>query len=70
MENVKKLKYIVYTQMNKRGLKGEVDNAKDAIKWAKENVYMFDYLKERKDTWEVLFEENLVWIDKGEVVEC
>ena len=51
MENVKKLKYIVYTQMNKRGLKGEFDNAKDAIKWAKENVYMFDYLKERKDTW-------------------
>ena len=70
MENVKKLKYIVYTQMNKRSLKGEFDNAKDAIKWAKENVYMFDYLKERKDTWEVLFEENLVWIDKGEVVEC
>ncbi len=67
---MKKLKYIVDTQMNKRGSKGEFDNAKDAIKWAKENVYMFDYLKERKDTWEVLFEENLVWIDKGEVVEC
>ena len=36
----KKLKYIVYTQMNKLGLKGEFDNAKDAIKWAKENVYI------------------------------
>ena len=50
-------KYIVYTQANKLGLKGEFDNAKDAIKWAKENVYAFDYLKERKDTWEILFEE-------------
>ena len=29
-----------------------------------------DYLKERKDTWEILFEELLVWIGKGEVVEC
>ncbi len=66
----KNLKYIVYTQMNKLGKTGEFDNAKDAIKWAKENVYMFDYLKERKDTWEILFEENLVWIGKGEVVEC
>jgi hypothetical protein len=56
--------------MNKLGLKGEFDNAKDAVKWAKENVYMFDYLKEKKDTWEILFEENLVWIGKGEVVEC
>ena len=50
--NMKGKKYIVYTQMNKLGLKGEFDNAKDAIKWAKENVYAFDYLKERKDTWE------------------
>ena len=63
-------KYIVYTQANKLGLKGEFDNAKDAIKWAKENVYAFDYLKERKDTWEILFEELLVWIGKGEVIEC
>ena len=66
----KKLKYIVYTQMNKLGKTGEFDNAKDAIKWAKENVYAFDYLKERKDTWEILFEENLVCFGKGEVVEC
>ena len=44
---MKDKKYIVYTQANKRGLKGEFDNAKDAIKWAKENVYAFDYLKER-----------------------
>ena len=63
-------KYIVYTQGNKLGLKAELDNAKDAIKWAKENVYAFDYLKERKDTWEILFEELLVWIDKGEIVKC
>jgi len=33
-------------------------------------VYSFDYLKEKKDTWEILFEELLVWIGKGEVVEC
>ena len=67
---LKKVKYIVYTQANKRGLKGEFDNAKDAIKWAKDNVYAFDNLKERKDTWEILFEELLVWIDKGEIVKC
>ena len=67
---MKKLKYIVYTQMNKLGKTGEFDNAKDAIKWAHENVYSFDYLKERKDTWEILFEELLVWIDKGEIVKC
>ena len=66
----KKVKYVVYTQNNKMGKTGEFDNAKDAVKWAKENVYMFDYLKEKKDTWEILFEENLVWIGKGEVVEC
>ena len=29
---MKKVKYIVYTQMNKLGLKGEFDNAKDAEK--------------------------------------
>ena len=67
---MEKVKYIVYTQANKRGLKGEFATAKDAIKWAKENVYAFDYLKERKDTWEILFEELLVWIDKGEIVKC
>ena len=32
---MKNVKYIVYTQNNKLGLKGEFDNAKDAIKWAK-----------------------------------
>ena len=32
-------------------------------------MWQFDYLKERKDTWEILFEELLVWIGKGEVVE-
>ena len=81
---MKDKKYIVYTQANKRGLKGEFDNAKDAIKWAKENVYAFDYLKERKDTWEDLFYELIVSIgkgvgpltleeyffEKGEVIEC
>ena len=81
---MKNVKYIVYTQANKLGLKGEFDNAKDAIKWAKENVYAFDYLKEKKDTWEDLFYELIVSIgkgvgpltleeyffEKGEVVEC
>ena len=81
---MKNVKYIVYTQGNKLGLKGEFDNAKDAIKWAKENVYAFDYLKEKKDTWEDLFYELIVSIgkgvgpltleeyffEKGEVVEC
>ena len=81
---MKDKKYIVYTQANKLGLKGEFDNAKDAIKWAKENVYAFDYLKERKDSWEDLFYELIVSIgkgvgpltleeyffEKGEVIEC
>ena len=62
------VKYVVYTQNNKMGKIGEFDNAKDAIKWAKENVYAFDYVKEKKDTWEILFEELLVWIGKGEVI--
>ena len=30
----------------------------------------FDYVKEKSDTWEILFEELLVWIDKGEVVNA
>ena len=61
------VKYVVYTQNNKMGKTGEFDNAKDAIKWAKENVHAFDYVKEKKDTWEILFEELLVWIGKGEI---
>ena len=63
------VKYVVYTQNNKMGKTGEFDNAKDAIKWAKENVHAFDYVKEKKDTWEILFEELLVWIGKGEVID-
>lgn len=63
----KKVKYVVYTQNNKMGKTGEFDNAKDAVKWAKENVYAFDYVKEKKDEWEDLFYELLVGIDKGEV---
>ena len=63
------VKYVVYTQNNKMGKTGEFDNAKDAIKWAKENVHALDYVKEKKDTWEILFEELLVWIGKGEVID-
>ena len=59
------VKYVVYTQNNKLGKTAEFDNAKDAIKWAKENVYAFDYVKEKKDTWEDLFYELLVGIGKG-----
>ena len=57
------MKYIVYTQLNKLGEKASFDNAKDAIKWAKDNIPYFD-------TWEILFEELLVWIEKGEVVNA
>ena len=41
---------------------------KTLLSHAKENVYAFDYVKEKKDTWEILFEELLVWIGKGEVI--
>tara|TARA_B100000427_G_scaffold301341_1_gene284459 strand:- start:722 stop:916 length:195 start_codon:yes stop_codon:yes gene_type:complete len=64
------MKYIVYTQLNKLGEKASFDNAKDAIKWAKDNIPYFDYVKEKSDTWEILFEELLVWIEKGEVVNA
>ena len=59
------VKYVVYTQNNKMGNIGEFDNAKDAIKFAKENGSAFDYVKEKKDTWEDLFYELLVGIGKG-----
>ena len=49
------VKYVVYTQNNKMGKTGEFDTAKEAVKFAKENVYAFDYVKEKKDTWEDLF---------------
>ena len=62
----KKVKYFVYTQTNKMGKTGEFDTAKEAIKWAKENVYAFDYVKEKKDDWEDLFFELLVGIGKGD----
>ena len=61
-----KVKYVVYTQNNKMGKTAEFDNAKDAVKWAKENVYAFDYVKEKKDDWEDLFFELLEGIGKGE----
>ena len=62
----KKVKYVVFSQKNKMGKTGEFDNAKDAVKWAKENDYAFDYVKEKKDEWEDLFFELLVGIGKGE----
>ena len=34
------------------------------VKWAKDNIYVFDYVKEKKDEWEDLFYELLVGIDK------
>ena len=39
----------------------------DAVKWAKDNIYAFDYVKEKKDEWEDLFYELLVSIDKAAV---
>ena len=52
------VKYVVYTQNNKLGKTAEFDNAKDVIKWAKK-MSTLDYVKEKKDTWEILFEELL-----------
>ena len=42
------VKYVVYTQNNKLGKTVEFDNAKDVIKWAKENVYVSIMSKRKK----------------------
>ena len=66
-EIMKTVKYIVYPKLGNKTTKFEFDNAMDAVKWAKDNIYAFDYVKEKKDEWEDLFYELLVGIDKGEV---
>ena len=45
---MKKVKYIVYTQMNKLGLKGEFDNAKDACQMGKRKC-LYVRLLEREE---------------------
>ena len=65
---MKTVKYVIYTKfIENKSVKFEFDNAMDAVKWAKDNIYAFDYVKEKKDEWEDLFYELLVGIDKGEV---
>ena len=64
-EIMKTVKYIVYPKLGNKTTKFEFDNAMDAVKWAKDNIYAFDYVKEKKDEWEDLFYELLVGIDKG-----
>ena len=64
---MKTVKYIVYPKLGNKTTKFEFDKAMDAVKWAKDNIYAFDYVKEKKDEWEDLFYELLVGIDKGEV---
>ena len=48
--------------MNKLGLKGEFDNAKD-VKWTKERSIYNDYLKEKKDTWRLYLKKT--WFGLG-----
>ena len=61
---MKIVKYIVYPKLGNKTIKFEFDNAMDAVK-GKDNIYAFDYVKEKKDEWEDLFYELLVGIDKG-----
>ena len=65
-ESEKNMKYIVYPTLGKKSNKVEFDTAKDAVKWSKDNIHAFDYVKEKKDEWEDLFYELLVGIDKGD----
>ena len=66
-KNMKTVKYVIYPKfIENKSVKFEFDNAMDAVKWAKDNIYAFDYVKEKKDEWEDLFFELLVGIGKGE----
>ena len=65
---MKTIKYVIYPKfIENKSVKFEFDNAMDAVKWAKDNIYAFDYVKEKKDEWEDLFYELLVSIDKAAV---
>ena len=64
------MKYIVYEKLNKIGGGKSFDNAKDACKYAKEIFadYGFTMFKDNGETWEDVFEAELVSIGKGEIV--
>ena len=67
---MKNKKYVVYEKLNKLGGGKSFDNAKDACKYAKEILadYGFTMFKDNGETWEDVFEAELVSIGKGEVV--
>ena len=69
-EGLNNKKYIVYEKLNKIGGGKSFDNAKDACKYAKEILadYGFTMFKDNGETWEDVFEAELVSIGKGEVV--
>ena len=69
-EGLNSKKYIVYEKLNKIGGGKSFDNAKDACKYAKEILadYGFTMFKDNGETWEDVFEAELVSIGKGEVV--
>ena len=60
----------LYEKLNKLGGGKSFDNAKDACKYAKEILadYGFTMFKDNGETWEDVFEAELVSIGKGEVV--
>ena len=62
--NMKNKKYVVYERLNKYGGGKSFDNAKDACKWAKEVLadYGFTMFKDNGETWEDVFEADLVSI--------
>ena len=46
---MKTVKYVIYPKfIENKSVKFEFDNAMDAVKWAKDNIYKFDYVKEKK----------------------
>ena len=67
---MKNKKNVVYERLNKYGGGKSFDNAKDACKWAKEVLadYGFTMFKDNGETWEDVFEAELVSIGKGKVV--
>ena len=69
-EGLNNKKYIVYERLNKYGGGKSFDNAKDACKYAKEILadYGFTMFKDNGETWEDVFEAELVSIGKGEIV--
>ena len=69
-EGLNSKKYIVYEKLNKIGGGKTFNNAKDACKYAKEILadYGFTMFKDNGETWEDVFEAELVSIGKGEVV--